>query len=69
MEVIHGRHCHEFICAAPHCKGKGAKARNVRRFLDTSDAKSTSNLRKHTKLCWGADLVEQADEAKDIISI
>jgi hypothetical protein len=69
VQVVNGRRCHEFICGAPHCKGKGAKPRNVRRFLDTSDARSTGNLRKHAKMCWGADLVEQADEAKDIASV
>lgn len=27
------------------------------------------NLHKHVKVCWGADIVERADEAKDINSI
>jgi len=44
IKVVHGWHCHEFICAAPHCKGKGAKLQNVRQFLDTYDMKSTGNL-------------------------
>ena len=31
------------------------KARNrvVRRYLDTGDRSSTSNMRKHAKGCWG----------------
>lgn len=69
VEIVNGRRCHEFKCGAPHCNGKGSKARIVRRFLDTGDAKSTSNLRKHAKVCWGVDLVTQADETRDIASI
>ena len=37
----------------------------VRRYLDTGDAKSTSNLRKHTRLCWGVETVGEADETKN----
>ena len=33
------------------------------------DAKSTGNLRKHAKLCWGMDIIDKADDAKDIASI
>lgn len=35
----------------------------VRRFLDTGDAKSTSNMRKHAKKCWTAEVVASADKA------
>jgi hypothetical protein len=69
VETVNGRRCHEFICAAQYCKGKGGRARVVRRFLDTSDAKSTGNLWKHARMCWGTEIVEQADGAKDISSI
>jgi hypothetical protein len=41
------------------------KSRGVRRFLDKGDAKSTSNLRKHAKKCWGDEVVTCADKAKD----
>jgi hypothetical protein len=37
----------------------------VRRFLDTGDAKSTGNLRKHAKRCWGEEIVAAADKAKN----
>ena len=30
----------------------------VRRFLDTKDSTSTSNLRKHVESCWGKDALE-----------
>ena len=33
----------------------------VRRYLDTGDAKSTSNLRKHARICWGVERVAAAD--------
>ena len=55
-----GRCFHEFICAAKSCKKK------VRHYLDKKDAKSTSNLRKHVKSCWGLDAVEAADRTKNI---
>jgi hypothetical protein len=39
------------------------KSRSVRRFLDTGDAKSTGNMRKHARKCWGDDIVTSADNA------
>jgi len=39
------------------------KLRGVRRYLDKGDAKSTSNMRKHTKKCWGPDIITSADKA------
>ncbi len=57
-----GRRYHTFKCAAKSCKGR---SREVRRFLDKKDAKSTSNLRKHAKKCWGEAVVENADDAED----
>ena len=38
----------------------------VRRYLDTGDAKSTSNLRKHMKICWGEDAVAAADGTRNV---
>jgi hypothetical protein len=61
IEHVEGRRCHAFQCLAKHCK---QKSRSVRRYLDTSDAKSTSNLRKHAKKCWGNEIVATADKAK-----
>jgi hypothetical protein len=58
------RRAHEFRCAATVCKGKGANARMVRRYLDTTDRKSTSNLKRHAIGCWGAETVDSALEAK-----
>jgi hypothetical protein len=69
IEIVNGRRCHEFICSASHCKGKGSRPRRVCRFLDTGDARSTSNLRKHAKQCWGADIIEKADEVRDQASV
>jgi len=72
IEYIQGRRLHVFECTATSCKGKG-NGRLVRRYLDTGDAKSTSNLRKHAKLCWGEDTVTAADQtggvaaARDIL--
>ena len=38
----------------------------VRRYLDTSDAKSTGNLRKHARACWGVETVAAADETRNL---
>jgi hypothetical protein len=54
-----GRQYYEFIYAAKGCQQK------VRCYLDKKDAKSTSNMRKHAKLCWGYDAVEAADRTKN----
>ena len=32
----------------------------------TGDAKSTSNLRKHAKICWGEEAVAAADKTRDV---
>jgi hypothetical protein len=55
-----------FMCAAGRCRGKNG--RDVRRFLDTTDARSTSGLRRHAKNCWGSEAVEAADATKDLES-
>jgi hypothetical protein len=57
--VIGGRRAHEFKCIAKGCKG------TTRRFLDKKDARSTGNMRKHVKACWGEDALAAADDAKD----
>ena len=62
---IKDRRVHVFECAATRCMGKG-NGRLVRRYLDTSDAKSTGNLCKHAKICWGEEAVTAADNTKDV---
>ncbi|KAF8805491.1 hypothetical protein BYT27DRAFT_7192513 [Phlegmacium glaucopus] len=66
IEHIGGRRVHVFECIAETCKARGRKARQVNRYLDKADARSTSNLRKHAKMCWGTDIVEAADRTKNI---
>jgi hypothetical protein len=53
-----GRRYHSFKCAGQGC------CKQIRRFLDKGDAKSTSNLYKHAKLCWGPEVVSDACQAK-----
>lgn len=67
-EITHidGRRVHVFKCLAKSCKGKGRHPRLVNRYLDTKDAGSTSNLRKHAKLCWGEEALKAADATKDL---
>jgi len=38
----------------------------VHHYLDTSDSKSTSNLRKHAKICFGEEEVASADRTRDV---
>ncbi|RPD60946.1 hypothetical protein L226DRAFT_570690 [Lentinus tigrinus ALCF2SS1-7] len=52
---------HESRCTMKSCKS--IKGCMVRQYLDTSDACSTSNLRKHAKRCWDEEAVERADGA------
>ena len=47
--------------------GRG-NGRCVHRYLDTTDARSTSNLRKHAKICWTDEVVTHADATKDVKS-
>jgi stalled ribosome alternative rescue factor ArfA len=58
IEYVDGRRSHVF-----KCMGKGCKQR-VRRYLDKGDAKSTSNMAKHVKSCWGPEAYEAAQDAK-----
>ena len=55
-----GQWFHEFICAAKGCKKK------IQCYLDMKDAKSTSNLQKHAKQCWGTEAVEAINGMKDV---
>ena len=57
IEYVDGRHAHSFVCAATHFR---STSRHVRRFLNTKDAKSTSNLRRHALKCWGEDNLNAA---------
>jgi hypothetical protein len=51
----HDQHrCHVFKCAAHGCNHK------VQCYLDKKDAKSTSNMRKHVKSCWGDTALQAA---------
>lgn len=50
-----GRNYYFFACAATHCK---LPSHGVRRYLDSKDMTSTSNLRTHAERCWGKDIVE-----------
>ena len=34
--------------------------------MDTGDAKSTSNLQRHAKVCWGNGAIEAAGEVRDV---
>jgi hypothetical protein len=63
IQYIENRKAHVFECAASQCH---CRTRFVRRFLDTGDAKSTSNLRRHAKLCWSEEAVEAADGTRNV---
>jgi hypothetical protein len=64
IEYVKGRCVHVFECAAGRCNGKNG--RDIRRFLDKGDAKSTSSLRRHAKNCWGDEAVQAADDTHNL---
>lgn len=41
----------------------------MRRFLDTGDRGSTSNMRKHARHCWGDEIIKKADDAKEDLTL
>src|SRR5713226_5730610 len=49
----------EFTCLQKHCHQK------IVRYLDTKDAQSTGNMRRHVKKCWGEGVLTVAESAKD----
>ena len=62
---LNDHHIYVFEYSATHCRGKG-NGHMVHHYLDTGDAKSTSNLCKHAKICWGEDIVGDADKTKEV---
>ncbi|KAG0706542.1 hypothetical protein DFH29DRAFT_798253, partial [Suillus ampliporus] len=58
IEYTAGRRSHVFKCLAKGCK------QHVQCFLDKGDAKSTSNMTKHIKSCWGESVYLAAQDAK-----
>jgi len=60
IEIINGHHAHVFECMAKGCKVC------IRRFLNKKDARSTGNMQKHAKSCWGDDVLQACDEAKNV---
>ncbi|KAF8547110.1 hypothetical protein OG21DRAFT_1479556 [Imleria badia] len=60
---VNGRRAHDFICGAHGC------GTTICRYLDKKDAKSTGNLRKHARNCWGVELMKTTDGAKDATKV
>ena len=63
VEYIDGCKAHVFECAARSCC---CRSRLVWWFLDTGNAKLTSNLHRHAKVCWGEEAMSVADNAQDV---
>ena len=51
IDYVEGCCIHIFECAAGKCQGKNG--RDIRRYLDKGNAKSTSGLHQHAMKCWG----------------
>lgn len=62
IRTIKGRRVHTFECLAKCCLAKGTDPRFVNCYLDTGDITSTSNLRKHARICFGESALEAADK-------
>lgn len=54
-----GRRAQVFKCSRRGCQTL------IRRYLDTKDARSSSNLRKHACKCWGDEVVTASDQANN----
>ena len=54
MQYHNGRLCHFFPCTARKCK---TSLGGVRRYQDTKDKSSTTNLKNHAIGCFGEDAV------------
>ena len=64
IDYVDSCQVHVFVCAASHCRGKNSH--DVHQFLNTGDARSTSGLCYHAKMCWGEDTVSTADKTADL---
>ena len=60
IRIIDGQRVHKFKCSAHGCKAR------IRHYLDTKDSRSTGNKRRHVKSCWGNDVAQAANDAKDV---
>jgi hypothetical protein len=58
IEYFDNRKAHIFECTATSCC---QKTKYIRRLLYTGDTSSTSNLRRHAKVCWGEEAITAAD--------
>ena len=65
IEYVDGRRCLIFRCAVKKCR----LGKPVRRFLDTLDARSSGNLFKHARSCWGEEVIAQAKELGDATQV
>ncbi|KAF8523881.1 hypothetical protein BU17DRAFT_43399, partial [Hysterangium stoloniferum] len=54
-----GHQAHKFKCSAQGCMV------TVWRYLDKKDVRLTSNMHKHVKGCWGDEVLNAAEDAKD----
>ncbi|KAF8126012.1 hypothetical protein EV363DRAFT_1349519 [Boletus edulis] len=62
VQYHNSRPCHFFPCAARKCK---TALGGVRRYQDTKDKSSTTNLKHHAIGCFGKDAVTNALKGKD----
>lgn len=63
IEYFGGRKAHVFECGLSRCR---SKTKFIRRYLYTGDTSSTSNLRRHAKICWGDEAVAAADKTGNL---
>lgn len=56
----HGRRYHAFRCIKKTCRHV------THRYLDKKDAKSTKSLLRHSRACWGEDVVKTITDIKTL---
>ncbi|KAH9039161.1 hypothetical protein EDB85DRAFT_1859946, partial [Lactarius pseudohatsudake] len=59
IEYVDGHKAYVFKCSMRRCRNTTSKF--IRHYLYTADASSTSNLRRHAKICWGGEAIAAAD--------
>ncbi|KAF9227251.1 hypothetical protein BS17DRAFT_694894, partial [Gyrodon lividus] len=63
IEEADRRRSHIFKCCTRGCKV------TICRYLDTTDARSTGNMWKHARKCWGEDSLKATDAAKNATEV
>ena len=63
VRALNGHYVHKFKYSTRGCRSK------IQCYLNTKDACSTSNMQKHVLICFGKEVLDTADVAKDALEV